>query len=42
MKKKLKFENYTNYLEATQLNNKIEYLQKNKININSLQKIIKK
>ena len=36
IKRKLKFENYKNSLEATQLDNKIKYLEKNKININSL------
>ena len=28
IKRKLKFENYKNYLEATQLDNKIKYLEK--------------
>ena len=37
-KSKLKFENYKNYLEVTQLDNKIKYLEKNKINIDSLKK----
>ena len=41
MKKKLKFENYKNCLEATQLENKIKYLEKNTMNIDSLKKIIK-
>ena len=36
IKKKLKFENYKNCLEATQLQNKINHLEKYKININSL------
>ena len=31
--KKLKFEIYKNCLEATQLDNKTEYVEKNKINI---------
>ena len=35
-KKQPQFENYNNYLEATQLDNKIEYLEKNKISIDSL------
>ena len=35
---KLKFENYKNCLEATQLHNKIKWLEKNKINIDSLKK----
>ena len=37
-KKTLKFEKYKNCLEATQLENKISYLEENKININNLQK----
>ena len=36
IKRKLKFENYKSCLEATQLENKISYPQKNKINIESL------
>ena len=32
-KKKLKFENYKNCLEATQLENKINHLEKNQIDI---------
>ena len=36
IKKKLKFENYKNCLEATQLQNKINHLEKYKINVNSL------
>ena len=38
MKRKLKFENYKNCLEATKLENKIKYKEKNKINIDSLKK----
>ena len=34
-KRKLKFEYYKNCLEATQLDNKINHLEKNKINVNS-------
>ena len=41
IKGKIKFENYKNYLEATQLDNKMIYLEKNKINKDSLKKIIK-
>ena len=41
IKRKLKFENYKSCLEATQLNNKIKYIEKNKIIIDSLKKIIK-
>ena len=36
IKRKLRFDNYKNCLEATQLENKISYLEKNKINIDSL------
>ena len=39
--RKLKFENYENCLGATQLEKKINYLEKNKIDIHSLNKIIK-
>ena len=39
-KKQFKFENYKNSLEATQLDNKIKYLEKNKINIDSFKKKI--
>ena len=38
--KKTKFENFKNCLEATQIDNKIKNLQKNKINIESIKKII--
>ena len=38
-KKKLQFENYKNYLKPTQLENKIIYSEKNKIDIDSLKKI---
>ena len=36
IKRKIKFENYTNCLEASQLENKIKYLEKNEISIYSL------
>ena len=36
IKKKLKFENYKNCSDATQVDNKINYFGKNKINIDSL------
>ena len=36
IKRKLKFENYKNCFEATQLHNKINYLEKSKIRIDSL------
>ena len=35
IKRKLKFENCKNCLEATQLDNKINYLERNKIDIDS-------
>ena len=38
IKGKLKFENYKNCLEGTQPENKINYLEKNNINIDSLKK----
>ena len=37
-KRKPKFENYRNCLEATQRENKINYLEKNEISIDSLKK----
>ena len=40
-KKKLKFENYKYSLEATQIDNKIKHLEKNKIKIDSLKKTMK-
>ena len=36
IKRKLKFENYKNCLEATQLENKINHLEKNKIDIDKI------
>ena len=36
IKRKLKFENHNNCLEATQLENKINYQQRNKIDIDSI------
>ena len=41
IKKKLKFENCKNCVEETQLDNETKYLEKNKISIDSLKKIIK-
>ena len=38
IKRKLEFENYNNCLEVTQLDNKINYLVKNNINIESLKR----
>ena len=40
-KKTIKFKNYKNCLEATQLQNKVNYLEKNKIDIDSLNSILK-
>ena len=34
IKRKLKFKNYKNCLEVTQLENKINYLEKNKTDLN--------
>ena len=41
-KSKLKYKNYKNCIERTQLNNKIKYLEKNEINIDSLKENNKK
>ena len=41
IKRKLKFENYKNCLEAIQLEDKIKHPEKNKTDINSVEKIIK-
>ena len=41
IKIKTKFENYRNCLESTQIENKMNYLEKNKTDINSIKKIIK-
>ena len=38
IKRKTKLENYKNCLEATQLENKINYLEKNKFDIDSIKK----
>ena len=38
IKRKLKFENFENIHEATQIDDKTKYLQKNKIDIGSLKK----
>ena len=38
IKRKVKFENYKNRLEATQVENKKNYLETNEINIGSLKK----
>ena len=41
IKRKLKFENYKNCIEATQLENKMNYLEKHKIDIDSIKEFIK-
>ena len=41
IKRKLKFENYKSCLEETQLENKINYLEKNNIDIDSIKEFIK-
>ena len=38
IKRKHKFESYKNYLKATQLENKINHLEKNEIDVDSLKK----
>ena len=38
IKRKLKFENYKNCLAATQFDNKITHLEKNKIDVDSFKK----
>ena len=38
IKRKLKFENYKNCLEATQRDNKVNYIEKKETNIDSLKK----
>ena len=38
MKRKLKFESYKNYLEATKLKNEINHLEKNKTDIDNIKK----
>ena len=40
-KGKLKFEDYKNCLEATQLENGIKQLEKNKVNVDNFKKIMK-
>ena len=42
IKTKLKFENYKNCLEVTQLQNKIIHLEKNKTDIESIKELMKK
>ena len=41
IKIKIKFRNYKNSLEATQLDKKINHLEKNKIDVDSLKEFIK-
>ena len=41
IKRKLDFENYKNCLEAAQIVNRINNLEKHKIDVDSLKKIIK-
>ena len=41
IKRKLKFEDYKNCLEAAQTENKINHLEKNEIDVNSLKEFIK-
>ena len=41
IKRKLKFENYKNYLEATEIENEINHLQKSETDIDSIKKVRK-
>ena len=41
IKRKPKFEDYKNFLEASQLKNKIHHLEKNKTDVDSLKNITK-
>ena len=41
IKRKLKFEDYKNCLEAAQIENKINHLEKNKMDVDSLKEFIK-
>ena len=41
IKRKLKFHNYKNCLEAAKIENKISHLEKNKIDVDSLKEFIK-
>ena len=40
IKRKLKFENYKNYLQANELANKINYLESNKTDIYTIKKVL--
>ena len=42
IKRNLKFRDYKNCLEASQIENKINYLEKNKIHVDSPKEFIKK
>ena len=42
MKRKFKFQDYKNCLEAAQIENEINHLEKNIIDVDSLQEFIKK
>ena len=41
IKRNLKFENYKNYFDATQIETKTNYLEKNKIDLDSIKEFIK-
>ena len=41
IKRKLKFDDYKHFLEATELENRINHLQQNNLDNNNLQKIMK-
>ena len=38
IKRKLKFKDYKSYLGTTQLDNKVKYLEKNRIDLDSIKK----
>ena len=40
IKRKLKFENYKNHLQANELENKINYLESNKTDIYTIKKVL--
>ena len=42
IKRKLKFDDYKHFLEATELENRINHLQQNNLDNNNLRKIMKK
>ena len=41
IKRKLKFQNYQNYLEESQIENKINHLEKNETDVDTLKVVLK-